>query len=114
MQENLIIIGLVFYLILVPLWCNLEWSTSENNRGKTFLKWYFTKSESVNYLGFAVFLIIGSGSFVYYIFIGLSNIIVYVVILPLCWIFEFLFLNKDCSNIICDELKEKETHETIK
>lgn len=111
MQENLIIICLVFYLILLPLCCNMEWTTNEKNVGKTFLKWYFTKSEKVNYLGFAVFLIIGSGSFVYYIFIGLGNLIIYVIVLPLCWLFEFLFLNKDYSNIGCDELKEKKQGE---
>lgn len=114
MTGNLILASVFFYLILVPLWCNMEWTTNEKNVEKTFLKWYFTKSEKVNYLGFAVFLIIGSGSFVYYIFIGLANTIIYIVILPLCWLFEFLFLNKDCSNIICAELKEKGTNENIK
>jgi hypothetical protein len=99
---------LVFYFLIVPLMYNFMWQeTLGDGKGKSFLKWFFTKSERVNWLGFCVFLILGLGCFVYYILMLIGELLFYTIALPICWLFEFLFLNKDCSNIVCDDLKEK-------
>lgn len=105
---DLIITVLIIYFLLIPFMYNVMWQdTLGEGKGKPFFKWYFSKSKKVNWLGYIVFLVIGSGSFIYYIFLLLGNILIYIVVLPMCWIFEFLFLNKDCSHIVCEDLKEK-------
>ena len=99
---------LVFYFLIVPLMYNFMWQdTLGDGKGKSFLKWYFSKSDSVNWLGFFVFLILGLGCFIYYILMLIAGLLFYTIVLPICWLFEFLFLNKDCSHIVCDDLKEK-------
>ena len=106
---DLISTVLIIYFLLIPFMYNVMWQdTLGEGKGKTFFKWYFSKSKRVNWLGYIVFLVIGSGSFIYYIFLLLANILIYIIVLPICWLFEFLFLNKDCSGIVCEDLKEKE------
>lgn len=106
---DLISTVLIIYFLLIPFMYNVMWQDIlGEGKGKTFFKWYFSKSKRVNLLGYIIFLVIGSGSFIYYIFLLLGNILIYIVVLPICWIFEFLFLNKDCSHIVCEDLKEKE------
>ena len=96
-------------VLLIPFMYNAMWQdTLGEGKGKTFFKWYFSKSKRVNLLGYIVFLVIGSGSFIYYIFLLLANILIYIIVLPICWIFEFLFLNKDCSDINLNKLNKKE------
>lgn len=103
---------LVFYFLIVPLMYNFMWQdTLGDGKGKSFLKWYFSKSDSVNWLGFFVFLILGLGCFIYYILMLIAELLFYTIVLPICWLFEFLFLNKDCSHIVCDDLKEKGKNE---
>lgn len=97
------------YFLIIPFTYNVMWQdTLGDGKGKSFLKWYFSKSDSVNWLGFFVFLILGLGCFIYYILMLIGELLFYTIALPICWLFEFLFLNKDCSNIVCDDLKEKE------
>ena len=96
------------YFLIIPFTYNVMWQdTLGDGKGKTFFKWYFSKSDSVNWLGFFVFLILGLGCFIYYILMLIAELLFYTIALPICWLFEFLFLNKDCSNIVCDDLKEK-------
>lgn len=103
---------LVFYFLIVPFMYNFMWQdTLGDGKGKTFFKWYFSKSDSVNWLGFFVFLILGLGCFIYYILMLIAELLFYTIALPICWLFEFLFLNKDCSNVVCDDLKEKGKNE---
>ena len=103
---------LVFYFLIVPLMYNFMWQvTLGDGKGKSFLKWYFSKSDSVNWLGFFVFLILGLGCFIYYILMLIAELLFYTIVLPICWLFEFLFLNKDCSHVVCDDLKEKGKNE---
>ena len=103
---------LVFYFFIIPLLYNVMWQdTLGDGKGKSFLKWYFSKSDSVNWLGFFVFLILGLGCFIYYILMLIAELLFYTIVLPICWLFEFLFLNKDCSHIVCDDLKEKGKNE---
>ena len=103
---------LVFYFLIVPLMYNFMWQdTLGDGKGKSFLKWYFSKSDSINWLGFFVFLILGLGCFIYYILMLIAELLFYTIVLPICWLFEFLFLNKDCSHIVCDDLKEKGKNE---
>ena len=91
---------------------NFMWQdTLGDGKGKSFLKWYFSKSDSVNWLGFFVFLILGLGCFIYYILMLIAELLFYTIVLPICWLFEFLFLNKDCSHVVCDDLKEKGKNE---
>ena len=98
---------LVFYFLIVPLMYNFMWQdTLGDGKGKSFLKWYFSKSDSVNWLGFFVFLILGLGCFIYYILMLIAGLLFYTIVLPICWLFEFLFLNKDCSHIVCKDLKK--------
>lgn len=97
------------YFLIIPFTYNVMWQdTLGDGKGKSFLKWYFSKSDSVNWLGFFVFLILGLGCFIYYILMLIAELLFYTIALPICWLFEFLFLNKDCSNIVCEDLKEKE------
>lgn len=112
MIVDLIISLVALYFLIIPFTYNVMWQdTLGDGKAKTFFKWYFSKSDSVNWLGYILFLILGSGSFIYYIFLLLGNILFYTIALPICWLFEFLFLNKDCSNIVCDDLKEKGKNE---
>lgn len=47
---------LVFYFLIIPFLYNIMWQdTLGDGKGKSFLKWYFSKSDSVNWLGFFVF-----------------------------------------------------------
>ena len=97
------------YFLIIPFTYNVMWQdTLGDGKGKSFLKWYFSKSDSVNWLGFIVFMILGLGCFIWYILLLIAELLFYTIALPICWLFEFLFLNKDCSNIVCDDLKEKE------
>ena len=95
---------LTMYLLIIPMLCNMAWQDAKTS----YIKWYFTKSIWVNYLGFSIFLIIGSGSFIWYIMLVILELLVYIVISPILWLLEFIFFNKDCSNIISGELIEKE------
>ena len=100
------------YFLIIPFTYNVMWQdTLGDGKGKSFLKWYFSKSDSVNWLGFFVFLILGLGCFIYYILMLIGERLFYTIALPICWLFEFLFLNKDCSYIVCDDLKEKGKNE---
>lgn len=95
---------LTLYFLIIPMLCNMAWQDTKTS----YIKWYFTKSIWVNYLGFSIFLIIGSGSFVWYIMLVILELLVYIVISPILWLLEFIFFNKDCSSIISEELIEKE------
>ena len=106
MCNGWIVIGVVMYLTLIPLILKDMWADSHTELN--FIKWYFKKSDSVNWLGFFMFLLIGSGSFIYVLLYYLGALIFYVVLLPLIWLFEFLFLNKDCSHLRSEEIIEKE------
>ena len=109
---DLITCLVIIYFLIVPLMYNFMWQdTLGDGKGKSFLKWYFSKSDSVNWLGFFVFLILGLGCFIYYILMLIAELLFYTIVLPICWLFEFLFLNKDCSHIVCDDLKEKGKNE---
>ena len=94
---------ITLYFLIIPFFCNIAWQESKQR----FIKWYFTKSDSVNWLGFSIFLLIGSGCFIWYIGYLILTLIFYIIILPLCWLLEFIFLNKDCSHIVCKELNNK-------
>ena len=89
------------YFILIPAVCNIMWQDDKSD--KSFIKWYFTKSYWVNWLGYFTFIIMGLGCTIWIL---------------LSWIFEFLFLNKDCSHIVCKDLKkynkEKDINEDFK
>lgn len=93
---------MTFYFMVFPFITIIMWQETNTS----FLKFYFTKSDSVNWLGFSMFLILCSGSFIWYLFYIILNLIFYVIILPFIWLFEFLFLNKDCSHLN-KELEEK-------
>ena len=104
MNDDIIFTFLLLYVFVLPIITNLLWQESKDS----FLKFYFTKSDKVNWLGFTMFIILCSGSLLWYcIFEILLNIIVIIIILPIIWIFEFLFLNKDCSNINNKEPQNK-------
>lgn len=105
---NIISTGLIMYFLVLPFIYNTMWQDSNKD---SYIKWYFRKSESVNWLGYLIFFILGLGSFIYVILFYITEIIFYIVVLPLIWLFEFMFLNKDCSHIVCDELKEKDYKE---
>lgn len=91
---ELIELSIFIYFGLLPFIANMMW---QENTNKTFVKWYFTKSPIVNYLGFLVFLILFAGSFFYLMLYYISILLFYIVFLPICWLFEFLFLNKECK-----------------
>lgn len=91
------------YFLVIPMICNMAWQES----GLSFIKWYFTKSDSVNWLGFSCFIFLGLGCFIWYIGLLILELIFYVVVLPIYWLFEFMFLNKDCSHMVCEELDDK-------
>lgn len=93
--SNLAFTILFAYFFMIPLFYNLSWNDSGTSH--SFIKWYFIKSDRVNILGYLLVLIIGSGSFIWAL-IGV----------PIIWLFEFIFLNKDCSNLRSEELMEKE------
>ena len=95
--------ALVMYFILIPLFYNLAWQQSK----LSFVRWYFKKSESVNWLGYALVLVLGLGSFIYYILELLLTLIFYVIVMPISWLFEFIFLNKNCNHLACEELENK-------
>ena len=102
----------IYFLIIPFTYYNVMWQdTLGDGKGKSFLKWYFSKSDSINWLLFFVFLILGLGCFIYYILMLIAELLFYTIVLPICWLFEFLFLNKDCSHIVCDDLKEKGKNE---
>ena len=103
MNADIMFMILTFYLLVLPFITNTMWQESKDS----FVKFYFTKSERVNFLGFMVFLIICSGSWLWYLLFMFLNLIFYMVVVPFIWIFEFLFLNKDCSNIKNTELQNK-------
>ena len=91
---ELIELSIFIYFMLLPFIANTMW---QENNNKTFVKWYFTKSQNVNYLGFLVFLILFAGSFLYVFLYYVGSFLFYVIFLPICWLYEFLFLNKDCE-----------------
>lgn len=95
---------LIMYLLIIPILCNMAWYDSKIS----YIKWYFTKGDYINYLGFSIFIIISSGSFIWYFILLFLELIVYIILNPLVWLIEFIFFNKDCSNIISAELVEKE------
>lgn len=95
----------LIYFLVIPFMCNLAW---QDNNDKTFTKWYFTKSPSVNWLGYSIFLLLGLGSFVYVAIFFILSGLVYLVFTPMIWLYEFLFLNKDCSDLVSEELIKKE------
>ena len=101
MNEDIMFLILSWYLLILPFVTNMMWQESKDS----FVKFYFTKSDKVNFLGFTVFLIVCSGSWLWYLLFMLSTLIFYVVAVPVIWIFEFLFLNKDSSNINNKELQ---------
>jgi hypothetical protein len=103
MNDDIMFFVLGWYLLILPLVTNMMWQESKD----TFVKFYFTKSERVNFLGFTVFLILCSGSWLWYLLFMFLTLIFYVVVVPFIWVFEFLFLNKDCSNIKNIELQDK-------
>ena len=100
---ELIELSIFIYFMLLPFIANTMW---QENNNKTFVKWYFTKSQNVNYLGFLIFLILFAGSFFYVFLDYVGTFLFYVVFVPICWLFEFLFLHKDCEND--RDYKEKE------
>lgn len=102
-MEEFIGVLIIIYFILIPCVYVTAWQDIEDSEC-SFVKWYFIKSDSVNYLGFAIFLILGLGSFLY----TLLWYFMYAIVVPFFWLFEFLFLNKDCSNVVCQELVDKE------
>ncbi len=93
--EFLVQLSLIIYFLIIPLIVNSMWQDSDMN----FIKFYFTKSPEVNYLGFFVFLVISSGVWFWYLWFMLLNGLFYVIYLLLNWLFEFLFLNKNCEHI---------------
>ena len=104
--SNLGLTILFAYFFMIPLFYNLSWNDSGTNH--SFIRWYFIKSDRVNILGYLLVLIIGSGSFVWVLAWYILIAIFYVVGVPIIWLFEFIFLNKDCSNLRSEELMEKE------
>ena len=96
-------LSIFIYFGLFPFIANTMW---QENTNTTFVKWYFTKSPIVNYLGFLVFLILFAGSFFYVFLYYMCTFLFYVVFVPICWLFEFLFLHKNCEND--RDYKEKE------
>jgi small-conductance mechanosensitive channel len=92
------------YFIIIPVVVNMMWLDDKSD--KSFIKWYFTKSDRVNWLGYFIFFILGLGCIVWILFWYFCVILFYTIFLPLCWLFEFLFLNKDCSHIVCKDLKK--------
>ena len=100
---ELIELSIFIYFGLLPFIANMMW---QENSNKTFVKWYFTKSPIVNYLGFLVFLMLFAGSFLYVFLYYVAGVLYYIVFVPICWLFEFLFLNKSCE--IDGYHKEKE------
>lgn len=97
---------LLAYFFMIPLVYIISWSDSGTNH--PFIRWYFIKSDSVNILGYLLVLIIGSGSFIWALMWYILILIFYVVALPLLWLFEFIFLDKDCSHLRSEELIIKE------
>lgn len=91
---------LTMYLLIIPMLCNMAWQDSKIS----YIKWYFTKGDYINYLGFGIFIIISSGSFIWYLILLFLELILN----PLGWLIEFVFFNRDCNNIISEELVEKE------
>lgn len=104
--EDLIISAFMVYFMFIPYICKLMWQEDGNN--KSFIKWYFTKSDRVNWLGYFIFVIFSLGCTIWILLWYFIVIIFYTIFLPLCWLFEFLFLNKDCSHIVCKDLKKYE------
>ena len=94
---------LLVYFGIIPFIYNMMWQESCET---PFIKWYFTKSKNVNWLGYFMFFILGLGNSAWLILYYLISALFYLVFLPICWLFEFLFLNKDCSHIVCKDLKK--------
>ena len=103
-MEDLILILLAIYFGVIPLICNFMWQEDKSNT--SFIKWYFTKSDGVNWLGYFIFIILSLGCTIWILLVYFSEILFYTIFLPICWLFEFLFLNKDCSHIVCKDLKK--------
>ena len=49
---------LTMYLLIIPMLCNMAWQDSKIS----YIRWYFTKGDYINYLGFSIFIVISSGS----------------------------------------------------
>ena len=113
---DLIITAFMVYFMFIPFICNLMWQEDESN--KSFIKGYFIKSNNVNWLGYFIFVILGLGCTIWILLSYFGVILFYTIFLPICWLFEFLFLNKDCSHIVCKDLKkcskEKDINEDFK
>ena len=106
MNDDIIFSFLVLYVLVLPFITNLMWQENEQSN-QSFIQFYFSKSERVNWLGFLIFLLACSGYFIWYIIFKILELVVMFIILPIMWIFEFLFLNKDCSNINNKEPQNK-------
>lgn len=104
-ELNVEILGyiLLVYFGIIPFIYNSMWQESCET---PFIKWYFTKSKNVNWLGYFMFVILGLGNSAWLILYYISYVLFYLIVVPLLWLFEFLFLNKDCSHIVCEDLKK--------
>lgn len=99
-MEDVVSTLLIMYFLIIPFIYNTMWQDNKNN--KSFIKWYFTKSECVNWLGFLVFILLGLGSFIYVLLYYIAEAMFYIIFIPLEWVFKFLFLKK-CNKIDSDK-----------
>lgn len=97
----------ITYFMVIP-WIYRElWDDANlqnNSKHMSYLRWYFLyKSPEVNWVGHITVILLGLGSLVwwliYIICTGIMYVIYYLILVPIGWLFEFIFLNKDCSHL---------------
>ena len=98
MSNNIISIEtiLFFYFLIIPFFYNTVWQDSKDS----YIKWYFKKSECITWFGYIFFLILGLGSLLYLLLWYITELLFYVLFLPIGKILMFLFVkNTDkCKN----------------
>lgn len=103
-------LGLIYFVWNLNLLLYWHEEYSYRKGYEYYRNWFFKKSKNVNWLGFSIFVISGLGGLIFSIIAEVLTEILYVVLkylgLSLYWLFEFLFLNKDCSHIVCEDLKK--------
>lgn len=98
----------IIYFIIIPLCYKEMWDNNTIIYGdyhyRPYLNWYFLyKSPEVNWVGHIAVILLGLGSLIWWLFYmistGIMYVIYYLILIPIGWLFEFIFLNKDCSHL---------------
>lgn len=98
----------IIYFIIIPLCYKEMYDTNTsihtNSKHMAYLVWYFLyKSPEVNWVGHTAVILLGLGSLIWWLFYmictGIMYVTYYLILVPIGWLFEFIFLNKDCSHL---------------